>query len=119
MSCTAWIEGVSTRKVDQLVKALGNESGISKSTVSRICEDIDTAVHTFLTRPLDHTWFPYVYLDATYLDVRHGGRVVSQAVVTAIGVSAHGRREILGMAVGDSETTDFWTSSCAACARAG
>ncbi|GMA20894.1 IS256 family transposase [Arsenicicoccus piscis] len=107
--CTAWIEGVSTRKVDQLVKALGNESGISKSTVSRICEDIDTAVHTFLTRPLDHTWFPYVYLDATYLDVRHGGRVVSQAVVTAIGVSAHGRREILGMAVGDSETTDFWT----------
>lgn len=107
--CTAWIEGVSTRKVDDLVKALGNETGISKSTVSRICEDIDEAVHAFLGRRLDHTWFPYVYLDATYLDVRHGGRVVSQAVVTAIGVSALGRREILGMDIGDSESTDFWT----------
>ena len=107
--CTAWIEGVSTRKVDDLVKALGNETGISKSTVSRICEDIDEAVHTFLDRRLEHTWFPYVYLDATYLDVRHGGRVVSQAVVTAIGVSALGRREILGMDIGDSESTDFWT----------
>lgn len=107
--CTAWIQGVSTRKVDDLVKALGNETGISKSTVSRICEDIDEAVHTFLGRRLDHTWFPYVYLDATYLDVRHGGRVVSQAVVTAIGVSALGRREILGMDIGDSESTDFWT----------
>jgi len=62
-----------------------------------------------LTRRLDHTWFPYLYLDATYLDVRHGGRVVSQAVVTAIAVSAAGRREILGMAIGDSESTDFWT----------
>lgn len=110
--CTAWIEGVSTRKVDELVKALGNESGISKSAVSRICEDIDDVVHTFLTRALDHTWFPYLYLDATYLDVRHGGRVVSQAVVTAIGVSAQGRREILGMAIGDSESTDFWTEFC-------
>lgn len=107
--CTAWIEGVSTRKVDELVKALGNETGISKSTVSRICQDIDEAVDAFLTRPLEHTWFPYVYLDATYLDVRHGGRVVSQAVVTAIGVSALGRREILGMGIGDSESTDFWT----------
>lgn len=107
--CSAWIDGVSTRKVDDLVRALGNESGISKSTVSRICADIDDAVNTFTTRRLDHTWFPYLYLDATYLDVRHGGRVVSQAVVTAIGVSAQGRREILGLAVGDSENTDFWT----------
>ena len=107
--CTAWIEGVSTRKVDELIKALGNETGISKSSVSRICGDIDEIVSAFLTRPLDHTWFPYLYLDATYLDVRHHGRVVSQAVVVAVGVSALGRREILGMAVGDSESTDFWT----------
>lgn len=107
--CTAWIEGVSTRKVDELVKALGNESGISKSTVSRICGDIDETVHEFLNRRLDQTWYPYVYLDATYLDVRHHGHVISQAVVVAIGVSALGRREILGMRVGDSESTDFWT----------
>ena len=107
---TAWVEGVSTRKVDDLVKALGCESGISKSSVSRICTDIDEAVGAFLNRPLDHTWFPYLFVDATYLDVRVGHRVVSQAVVVATGVSAAGRREILGMAVGDSESTDFWTS---------
>ncbi len=64
--CTAWIEGVSTRKVDELVKALGNETGISKSSVSRICGDIDEVMNTFMTRSLDHTWFPYLYLDATY-----------------------------------------------------
>lgn len=108
--CSAWIEGVSTRKVDDLVKALGNESGISRSTVSRICKDIDEAVGEFLTRPLDHTWFPYVFVDATYVDVRVNHRVVSQALVVATGVSAQGRREILGMALGDAETTDFWTS---------
>ena len=108
--CSAWIEGVSTRKVDDLVRALGNESGISRSTVSRICKDIDEAVGEFLTRPLDHTWFPYVFVDATYVDVRVNHRVVSQALVVATGVSAQGRREILGMAVGDAETTDFWTS---------
>ena len=106
---TAWAWGVSTRKVDELVKALGCESGISKSQVSRICSDIDEAVGAFLNRPLDHTWFPYLFVDATYLDVRVGHRVVSQAVVVATGVSAAGRREILGMAVGDSESTDFWT----------
>ncbi len=107
--CTAWIEGVSTRKVDELVKALGNEAGISKSSVSRICADIDEVVHAFMSRPLDHTWFPYLYLDATYLDVRHQGRVICQATVVAVGVSALGRREILGMGVEDSESTDFWT----------
>ena len=107
--CQAWIDGVSTRKVDHLVRALGNETGISRSTVSRICADIDEMVAEFLNRRLDHTWFPYVYLDATYLDVRIRGRVVSQAVVIATGVSAHGRRELLGMAIGDAETTDFWT----------
>lgn len=100
---------MSTRKVDQLTRALGNDTGISRSTVSRICGEIDEAVREFLTRRIDHTWFPYLFLDATYLDVRHRGRVVSQAVVVATGVSDDGRREILGMALGDAETTDFWT----------
>ena len=110
MICSAWIEGVSTRKVDDLVRALGNESGISRSTVSRICKEIDEGVHEFLSRRLDRTWFPYVFVDATYLDVRVGHRVVCRALVVATGVSAEGRREILGMALGDAETTDFWTS---------
>jgi putative transposase len=108
--CQAYIDGVSTRKVDDLVRALGNESGISRSTVSRICADIDEAVTEFLARPLGHTWFPYLFLDATYVKVRRGGRVVSQAVVVATGVSYEGRREVLGMTVGDAETTDFWTT---------
>ena len=108
--CSAWIEGVSTRKVDDLVKALGNESGISRSTVSRICKDIDEGVHEFLSRRLDRTWFPHLFVDATYLDVRVGHRVVCRALVVATGVSAEGRREILGMALGDAETVDFWTS---------
>ena len=108
--CSAWIEGVSTRKVDDLVRALGNESGISRSTVSRICKDIDEGVHEFLSRRLDRTWFPYLFVDATYLDVRVGRRVVCRALVVATGVSAQGRREILGMALGDAETVDFWTS---------
>ncbi|MBG0719493.1 IS256 family transposase, partial [Microbacterium sp. 2C] len=107
--CQAWIDGVSTRKVDQLVRALGNDTGISRSTVSRICGEIDEAVQEFLSRRIDHTWFPYLFLDATYLDVRHRGRVASQALVVATGVSGEGRREILGMALGDAETTDFWT----------
>ena len=107
MICQAWIEGVSTRKVDDLVKALGNESGISRSTVSRICKDIDEGVKEFLARSLDHTWFPYLFVDATYLDVRVGHRVVCRALVVATGVSAEGRREILGMALGDAETVDF------------
>ena len=105
--CQAWIEGVSTRKVDDLVRALGNESGISRSTVSRICKDIDEGVHEFLSRRLDRTWFPYLFVDATYLDVRVGRRVVSRALVVATGVSAEGRREIPGMALGDAETVDF------------
>lgn len=110
MIAQAWIQGVSTRRVDALVKALGNETGISKSQVSRICAEIDEYVQLFLDRRLDETWYPYLWLDATYLDVRMGKRVVSQAVVVATAVSAAGRREILGMAVGDAETTDFWTS---------
>ena len=89
------------------MRALGNESGISRSTVSRICKDIDEGVHEFLSRRLDRTWFPYVFVDATYLDVRVGHRVVCRALVVATGVSAEGRREILGMALGDAETVDF------------
>jgi len=105
----AWVDGVSTRKVTELVKALGNESGISKSAVSRICGQIDEAVTEFANRPLDETWYPYLWLDATYVHARIGHRVVSQAVVVATGVSIQGRREVLGMGVGDAETTDFWT----------
>ena len=106
---TAWVQGVSTRRVDQLVKALGCESGISKSTVSRICAQIDEYVTEFLTRRLDDTWYPYVWLDATFVDARVGHRVVSQAVVVATACTGDGHREILGMDVGDTESTDFWT----------
>ncbi|WP_076463514.1 IS256 family transposase [Actinomyces mediterranea] len=108
--CQAWIDGVPTRQVDQLVRALGNKTGMSRSTVSRICTEIDEAVAHFLTRRLDHTWFPYLFLDATYLDVRVRGRVVSQALAVTTAVSDEGRREILGISLGDAETTDFWTS---------
>ena len=106
--CEAYVHGVSTRKVDDLVAAMGVESGISKSEVSRICARLDAEVAALRSRPLDHTWFPYVFLDATYLKVRLNGRVSSQAVVVATGVSIDGRREILGHAVGDSETEPFW-----------
>jgi len=105
----AWIEGVSTRKVDDLVAALGVESGISRSEVSRICGQLDTEVAAWRSRPLDHLSFPYVFLDATYCKARVNNRVVSRAVVIATGVSADGRREVLGCAVGDSETEVFWT----------
>ena len=104
----AYVHGVSTRKVDDLVAALGVETGISKSEVSRICAELDEEVAAWASRPLDHISFPYVFVDATYCKVRVGGRVVSQAVVIATGVSADGRREVLGSAVGDSETQAFW-----------
>lgn len=90
--CQAWLEGVSTRKVDDLVRALCDESGISRSTVSRICAEIDDGVAESLARRLNHIWFPYLFVDATYVDVRHSGRVVSQAVAVVSGVSAQGRR---------------------------
>ncbi len=105
----AWVEGVSTRKVDDLVAALGVDSGISKSEVSRICAGLDGEVAAWRTRPLDHIAFPYMFLDATYCKARVAGRVVSRAVVVATGVSSDGRREVLGCAVGDSETQSFWT----------
>ncbi|MBA2699700.1 MAG: IS256 family transposase [Nocardioidaceae bacterium] len=106
--CQAFVEGVSTRRVDDLVIAMGG-SGISKSEVSRICAQLDTDVAAWRTRPLDDQPFPYVFLDATYCKTRINKRVVSQAVVIATGVSADGRREVLGCAVGDSETEAFWT----------
>ena len=105
----AWIEGVSTRKVDDLVAALGAESGISKSEVSRICARLDADVAAWRERELSDQATPYVFLDATYCKARVGGRVVSRAVVIATGVTADGHREVLGVAVGDSETEDFWT----------
>ena len=106
----AYVHGVSTRKVDDLVGALGVASGISKSEVSRICADLDTDLEAFRNRPLDHVAFPYVFADATYIKGRVGGRVVSRAVVVATGVSAKGDREVLGVAVGDSESGAFWTA---------
>ncbi|MGL5851055.1 MAG: IS256 family transposase [Phycicoccus sp.] len=105
----AYVHGVSTRKVDDLVAALGVETGISKSEVSRICADLDAEVGAWAARPLGHAAFPYVFVDATYCKARIGARVVSQAVVIATGVSSDGRREVLGSAVGDSETEVFWT----------
>jgi putative transposase len=104
----AYVEGVSTRRVDDLVIAMGG-TGISKSEVSRICAQLDTDVAIWRSRTLEHVAFPYVFLDATYCKVRLNGRVVSQAVVIATGVSTDGRREVLGCATGDSETESFWT----------
>ena len=103
----AYIQGVSTRSVDELVKSMGG-SGISKSQVSRLCEDIDTQVKSFLNRPLKGPW-PYVWLDATYVKVRENGRIVPKAVILATGVNPEGRREVLGMTIGDSESEVFWT----------
>jgi transposase-like protein len=103
----AWIGGVSTRKVDDLVQAMGL-SGISKSTVSKLCKDIDERVHEFLDRPLTGEW-PYLWLDATYLKVREGGRIVSVAAIIAVAVNTDGRREIIGLCVGPSEAETFWT----------
>ena len=102
----AWIGGMSTRKVDGLVQALGM-TGISKSQVSALCRDIDERVKSFLERPLEGEW-PYLWLDATYLKVRKGGRVVSVAAIIASGVNQDGRREILGLGLGDSEAQVFW-----------
>ncbi len=105
----AYVAGVSTRAVDDLVAALGVDSGISKSEVSRICSGLDEIVDAFRTRPLDHIEFPYVYLDATYLHVRNDtSQVTSMAVVVATGISADGAREILGCGIGDSEDETFW-----------
>jgi putative transposase len=106
----AYVHGVSTRKVDDLVQALGAASGMSKSEVSRICTELDKDLESFRTRPLGHVGFPYLFCDATYVKGRVKGRVVSRAVVVVTGVSAIGDREVLGVDVGDSEDGAFWTA---------
>ena len=113
----AYIQGISTRSVDDLVKAMGM-SGISKSQVSRLCQEIDERVRAFLDRPIEGDW-PYVWIDATYLKVRQAGRVVSVAVTIAVGVNSDGRREVLGMAIGASEAEVFWTDFLRGLARRG
>ena len=116
----AYVAGVSTRSVEDLVAALGVESGISKSEVSRICEGLDEVVGAFRTRALDHIRFPYVYLDATYLHVRNAtSQVTSMAVVVATGISADGGREVLGVDVGDSEDEVFWRAFLAGLKKRG
>jgi putative transposase len=102
----AWISGVSTRRVEDLVQAMG-ATGISKSQVSKLCKEIDERVHSFLERPLDGDW-PYVWLDATYLKQRQGGRIISVAVIIAVAANTEGRREIIGLNVGLSEAAPFW-----------
>jgi transposase-like protein len=103
-----YIQGISTRSVDDLVKALGM-SGISKSQVSRLCEEIDEKVEAFLDRPIEGDW-PYLWIDATYVKVRQNGRIVSVAVIIAVGVNSDGHREVLGMEIGASEAEPFWTA---------
>jgi putative transposase len=104
----AYVHGISTRSVDDLVKAMGM-TGISKSQVSRLCEEIDERVNAFLARPIEGEW-PYLWIDATYLKTREAGRIVSTAVILAVGVNADGRREVLGIATGASEAEPFWTA---------
>jgi len=113
----AYIQGVSTRSVDDLVKAMGM-GGISKSQVSRLCEEIDERVHAFLDRPIEGDW-PYLWIDATYVKQRQAGRIVSVAVIVAVGANADGRREVLGMTVGPSEAETFWTAFLRSLARRG
>jgi transposase-like protein len=113
----AYIQGISTRSVDDLVQAMGM-SGISKSQVSRLCEEIDVRVKAFLDRPIEGDW-PYLWIDATYIKVRQNGRIVSVAVIVAVGANTDGRREILGMEVGPSEAETFWTDFLRGLARRG
>ncbi len=113
----AYIQGVSTRSVDDLVQAMGM-SGASKSQVSRLCGEIDDKVTGFLDRPLEGDW-PYLWLDATYVKVRQTGRIVSVAVTVAVAVNDQGRREVLGVAIGASEAETFWTEFLRSLARRG
>ncbi len=113
----AYIQGVSTRSVDELVQAMGM-SGISKSQVSRLCGEIDDKIRSFLDRPLEGDW-PYLWLDATYVKVREAGRIVPVAVTVAVAVNDQGRREILGMAIGASEAETFWTEFLRSLTRRG
>ena len=113
----AYVQGVSTRSVDELVKAMGM-TGISKSQVSRLCGEIDGKIAAFLDRPLEGEW-PYIWLDATYVKARRDGRIVSVAVIVAVGVNDDGRREVLGLAIGASEAETFWTDFLRKLARRG
>jgi putative transposase len=113
----AYVQGISTRAVDDLVKAMGM-SGISKSQVSRLCEEIDDRVKAFLARPIEGDW-PYLWIDATYVKVRQNGRIVSVAVIVAVGVNSDGRREILGLDIGPSEAETFWIGFLRKLARRG
>jgi putative transposase len=113
----AYVQGISTRSVDDLVQAMGM-SGISKSQVSRLCAEIDERVQTFLQRPIEGDW-PYLWIDATYLKVRQAGRIVSVAAIIAIGANSDGRREVLGMQVGASEAEPFWTDFLRSLTRRG
>jgi transposase-like protein len=113
----AYVQGVSTRSVDDLVQAMGM-TGISKSQVSRLVGEIDDKVKTFLNRPIEGDW-PYIWLDATYVKVRQNGRIVSVAVIIAVGVNSDGRREVLGMSIGASEAETFWTGFLRSLARRG
>jgi len=103
----AYVQGISTRSVDELVKALGM-SGVSKSQVSRLCGELDERVGAFLNRPIEGDW-PYLWIDATYVKTREAGRIVSVAVIVAVGVNTDGQREVLGLKVGHSEAEPFWT----------
>jgi transposase-like protein len=113
----AYVQGVSTRSVDDLVQAMGM-TGISKSQVSRLVAEIDDKVKAFLNRPLEGDW-PYLWLDATYVKARKNGRIISVAVIIAVGVNSDGRREVLGMAIGASEAETFWTDFLRSLARRG
>src|SRR5204863_6142204 len=113
----SYVHGVSTRSVDDLVQAMGG-TGVSKSQVSRLCAEIDERVQAFLHRPIEGDW-PYVWLDATYVKVRRDGRIISVAVIIAVGANTDGRREVLGMAVGASEAETFWTDFLRSLARRG
>ena len=113
----AYIQGISTRSVDDLVQAMGC-TGVSKSQVSRLCQEIDERVGVFLDRPIEGEW-PYLWIDATYVKVRQDGRIVSVAVIVAVGVNGDGRREVLGMDVGPSEAETFWTAFLRKLARRG
>ena len=105
----AYVEGVSTRRVENLVQALGCD-GISKSQVSRICSELDAMVESFLERPLDGGPYRYVWLDALTQKVREGGRIVNVSVAVATAVNREGKREVLGIDVGASEDGAFWLS---------
>ena len=113
----AYVQGISTRSVDELVKALGM-TGVSKSEVSRLCAELDERVGAFLERPIEGDW-PYLWIDATYVKTREAGRIVSVAVIVAVAVNTDGQRQVLGMKVGASEAEPFWTEFLRSLTRRG